>query len=107
MRETLRARELMERERKRERRVVCHRRMDGVAQPNGWVDGPAISAEISPGSVSRTTPKMKKKKKASKERDANTDKCSTRKPNPRHKAPKPSQRGARNTVPYTPQTAQI
>ena len=29
--ETLRARELMERERKRERRVVCHRRMDGVA----------------------------------------------------------------------------
>ena len=37
--ETLRAHELMDRERKRERRVVCHRRMDGVAQPNGWVDG--------------------------------------------------------------------
>ena len=56
--ETLRARELMERERKRERRVVCHRRMDGVAQPNGWVDGPATSAEISPQSVSRTAPKL-------------------------------------------------
>ena len=50
--ETLRARELME----RERRVVCHRRMDGVAQPNGWADGPATSAEISLEVVSRTAP---------------------------------------------------